>query len=269
MKKAMDYIDSAFAGIPETKDVYKFRKKFVDEVTQRANELTHAGLKDENVISDIIIDAHPDIKGELKAYCTKLRQKRHARALRRFNIFGTVFVTLIVLCVYFFVSASRHNWGTSWLIITTGLSAWLAYLLIQKSFALGRKKRFIYCAPARLMLAGAIMLISTAVFLLLIFVTPKAWFAFLAGVILVLAADAVFAGATKQKFAFLNYMLYLPIAAALAYVMLALSGVIVWNPGWVIIPAALLADMLAAFVLYMRNSGKDDEKEAVDIWQES
>ncbi|MBR6005687.1 MAG: hypothetical protein IK063_05630 [Clostridia bacterium] len=55
MKTLLSFIDEAFRQIPETDRSYKYKMQLVSEVTERANELTHRGIKDEKVIEDLII----------------------------------------------------------------------------------------------------------------------------------------------------------------------------------------------------------------------
>ena len=61
MKDFIEYIESSCSGIADTPTLYRYKKKILDEITERANEITHSGLKDEAVLCDLIKDEYPDL----------------------------------------------------------------------------------------------------------------------------------------------------------------------------------------------------------------
>ena len=62
MKDFIEYIESSCSGIADTPTLYRYKKKILDEITERANEITHSGLKDEAVLCDLIKDEYPDLQ---------------------------------------------------------------------------------------------------------------------------------------------------------------------------------------------------------------
>ena len=101
MKKVLDFIDEAFTRIPETDRSYKFKMQLINEVTERANELTHRGIKDENVIEDLIISEHSDIKSEFDSVVRKEKLAKRRKHIVALNILGTVAFCLIMLIAFF------------------------------------------------------------------------------------------------------------------------------------------------------------------------
>ena len=47
MEKIIDYIEDSLAGIPDDGTLYRYKRKILNEMDERADEITHAGLKDE------------------------------------------------------------------------------------------------------------------------------------------------------------------------------------------------------------------------------
>lgn len=75
MEKFIDYIESQMSGVPDGPFLYKFKRKTLDEMNGRASEVEARGLRDKNVIDDLIISEHPDLKSDYK----KLRSNQNAR----------------------------------------------------------------------------------------------------------------------------------------------------------------------------------------------
>lgn len=75
MEKFIDYIESQMSGVPDGPFLYKFKRKTLDEMNGRASEVEARGLRDKNVIDDLIISEHPDLKSDYK----NLRSNQNAR----------------------------------------------------------------------------------------------------------------------------------------------------------------------------------------------
>ena len=56
--------------------------------------------------------------------------------------------------------------------------------------------------------------------------------------------DAVFARLTAQKLRIINYLIYVPAAAPMLYVVLAGLHIIPWHPGWLIVPLSVVVDVI-------------------------
>ena len=61
MKNFIDYIETSCADLGSSQSAYRYKKKVLDEMTERANEITRTGLKDEKVLCDIITEEYPDL----------------------------------------------------------------------------------------------------------------------------------------------------------------------------------------------------------------
>ena len=46
MKNFIEYIETSCADLKDNHMAYLYKKKILDEMTDRVNEITHAGLKD-------------------------------------------------------------------------------------------------------------------------------------------------------------------------------------------------------------------------------
>ena len=68
MEKFFDYIDSSLPDNPQDKNMYKYKRALLDEMESRAFELEKRGLTDENVVADLVIGEHPDLKEDYNRY---------------------------------------------------------------------------------------------------------------------------------------------------------------------------------------------------------
>ena len=83
MNSFVDYIEESCAGLRDDKILYNYKRMLYDEITERANQITASGLKDEKVLDDLIRDEYPNIKENYKSYydakTKKLREKRRTK----------------------------------------------------------------------------------------------------------------------------------------------------------------------------------------------
>ena len=92
---------------------------------------------------------------------------------------------------------------------------------------------------------GAIFIFTVVIFLVSKFLTPmpRPWLIFLFAVPLSLFVDCAMAFAAKQKSAIVTLVLYVPAIATMLYVLLGLTGVLAWHPGWMIIVLSVVVDL--------------------------
>ena len=267
MKTVLGFIDEAFRQIPETDKSYKFRMQLVSEVTERANELTHRGIKDEKVIEDLIISEHPDIKGEFENVLREEKRAKRRRHLVALNILGTVVFCLAVL-VAFFIHLFKVDNGLSWIILIAGAFALSAYYTFIRCRRFIKKRGVIFHITTRLQLAFTIMLAFALAFFIMLFKFNiiHSWLMFPAGAIAVLACDGLFAHFSHQRFAVFMYLAYIPLAAAILYVILAIAGIVTWQTGWLIIPVALIIDAVIIAVRLLIGKKENEEVEEDSVW---
>lgn len=271
MESFIDYIENTLKDVPdEENSLYRYKRRVFDSMTERANEVTQSGLKDEKVISDLIISEHPNLKEDYRKFYLADREKRKTKNFRKFLAVGSVCYILLLVVLYLGVSFITDNWAQSWLIIIGGITVWVDFLFSVAVKAISRMRR-IFHPIARVLIAFNIMLTATFIFLccLVIFHIPMSWIIYLAAVILFFAADALFLAVTKRKLAVINYLLYIPAAMSMLYVILGVLDVIAWDPGWLLMILAVIIDILIVVGIAVENSKYVYKQEVEDVWNEN
>ncbi|MBR4765371.1 MAG: hypothetical protein IK085_01260, partial [Clostridia bacterium] len=168
MKTLLSFIDEAFRQIPETDRSYKYKMQLVSEVTERANELTHRGIKDEKVIEDLIISEHPDIKGEFESVLREEKKAKRRKYFVALNALGTVIFCLVTVMV-FFVHLFKVDNGLSWIILVAGASVVSVYYTFVGCRRFIKKREVIFHITTRLQLAFTVMLVFALAFFVMLF----------------------------------------------------------------------------------------------------
>lgn len=255
MKDFIEYIETSCAKLPNNHITYLFKKQILDEMTDRANEMTHAGLKDEKVLADLMADEYPDLPAQYKVWSKEYKKKKLAKTLRLVMGIGGVIFFIAMFVAYFEVSKATGAWDKTWLIIVGGI---FAMIIFYTSFLIKRicRKRRVFHPIARILLAMCVMLFSVFAFLfvLVMFDLPATWPLIMAGIILVFLADIVFAFATKQKFRTVSTFVYMPAISTMLYIILAAYGVIGWITGWPVILLGLLVDLIGIISIAIGNA---------------
>lgn len=268
MERFFQYVEQALPDRGANDTLYKFKRKTVDEMFARANELTARGLKDENVINDLIIDEYGDVVEQYKQYENEKRKKQFRKRFLLANIIGSVAYVLVLLILFFGISFSTHAWGQTWVIMVDGILLLIAYLLalgVNRVMDMRRMFHFI----ARILLAIDIVVVSVALFIfsMAILHQPYSWVIVFGGLFSMFLCDAVFATVTKQRLAIINWMIYIPAMGAMLYVILGALSLVSWSTGWLIILFAVVIDLIVALIAIFNN--KAEEREVVDTWKES
>ncbi len=270
MKKLMDYIDTAFSDLPDNKQVYKFRRKLIESVTDRANELSHAGLTDENVIDDLIISEHSDIKAEyeqIEAEITAHKRKKNAVKLR---IAGSLFYFIAVAVIFLALGFITKDWSKVWIFPVNGFLIYVAYMSISAVISLS-SKRSLFHPISRILLAVSVFSFTFAIFLisLALFHRPHSWLIFIYGVLAFFIADGIYAEIATERFAIYFHLLYIVPSAAMLYIILSVHRVIHWHPGWIMIPASILIVVLVIIIrLIIHSKDNSEEMEDDSEWNE-
>lgn len=269
MVSFQDHIDNALTGLAEKETLYEFKKDLLDEMTDRANSLIKKGLTDDKVINELIISEYPHIKADyIKILKEKKAQKRAAR-IGLLTAAGVAAYVFVLTAIYLAVSFITGLWGKTWLIMVGGIFAAILggiFLLVKRSV----KSKGVFRPLSRIFLAVGVFIIATFMFLCLEMLTQvsSAWLIFLFAVIAALVTDSVYATLTKQHLAVINYMIYIPIAAAVTYVALGIGGLMPWHPGWLIIVFSVVADLFIAVALIIGNGKYMRNGEVLDLWNE-
>ena len=271
MESIIDYIENTLKDVPdEENSLYRYKRRVFDSMTERANEIAQSGLKDEKVLSDLVISEHPDLKEEYRKFYLSDREKRKTKNFREFLAVGSVCYILLLTAIYLGVSFLTHNWAQSWLIMLGGITVLVDYLFSVAVRDISRMRR-IFHPIARVLIAFNIMLTATFIFLccVVIFHIPMSWIIYLVAVIVLFAADALFLALTKRKLAIINYLLYIPAAMSMLYVILGVLEVIAWDPGWLLMILAVIIDILIVVGIAVENSKYIYRQEVEDVWNEN
>ncbi len=268
MEKFYRYIEQALPNNPHDPVLYKFKKNTLDEMIERANDLTSKGLKDERVIEDLIIDENADILDRYTEYAGKSKLKKKRKNMLIGNILGSLVYIFILIIVFLGIGMSTHIWHPTWVIVVDGILLWTSYILVLIINRVMQMKR-IFHFIARILLAISVVVLFVALFIFMMAVVgiPHAWVMVFAGLFCMFLTDGVFAIMTKQKLAIIAWLTYIPAMSAMLYVILGGLGIISWTTGWIMIPLSLLIDGIIMFIAYKINTNYKEE--VVDEWHES
>lgn len=247
MDKLIEHIENSCENLEDNQSSYRYKKQILDEMTQRADEISQAGLKDEKVLKDLIADEFCDLEA---GYAKYEKKKRRAKLLKiGLPVGGLVFLVLIFFA-FFTVSAATGAWNKTWLIIVGGIFAMIIFYL---SFAIAKlcSMRRVFHPIARVLIVGCTVLFAVFMFLFFLMMMPElvVWPILPGGIIVALLADLVFAFATKQKLRTISFFVYMPVISTMLYVILSAYNVVSWTAGWPIILLGLALDLV--YILYV------------------
>lgn len=255
MKSFIDYIETSCAELKDDRMTYLYKKKLLDEMTERANEMTHAGLKDEKVLADLIADEFGNLKENFPKFEKEEKKRMLTKKLKVLLPLGGLIFFILMFITYFSVSSSTGAWDKTWLIIVGGI---FSMIIFYVSFGINKlcHMRRVFHPIARVLIAGCVMIFMVFVFLFWLMMVPEniiTWPILPAGIILALLSDLVFAYTTKQKFRTISFFVYMPIIATMAYIILAAYGIITWTGGWPFILLGLVVDVIYIITIVMSN----------------
>ncbi len=261
----IDYIEESCKNIEDTPLSYKYKKELLDEMTERAKQVTQAGLYDKKVLTDLIADEFPDLEENYRKYEKEDKKKARAKLLRKIFAIGGIIVFFATFAAYFTVSKITGAWSTSWLIILAGLFSMIIFYTSFLIKRLYRRNRFLH-PIARILLAGCIMLFTVFWFLFVLMTVRPAdsWPIVILGILIGFIADLIFAFYTKQKFRTVSLFVYMPAIFTMLYITLAGFGIITWGAGWPIILLGLVVDLIIALTIVASNAKYFMYKQEVD-----
>lgn len=255
MKQLIEHIESSCVGLEDNHMTYLYKKKLLDDMTQRATEITRAGLKDEKVVIDFIIDEFGDLFAGYGAFVKETKKQQRAQLMKYAFPIGGLIALVMIFAAYFSVSYFTRAWDKTWLIIVGGIFALIIFYL---SFAIRKLSlmRRAFHPFARVLIVGCIMLFVVFTFLFWLMMLPEnaiLWPILPAGIIPALGADLIFAYATRQKFRTISFFAYMPVIATMIYIVLAAYGIVTWVAGWPIILLGLAVDLIYIITVLMAN----------------
>lgn len=255
MKDFIEYIETSCADLKDNHLAYLYKKKILDEMTDRANEITHAGLKDEKVLADLMADEYPDLKGNFLKFQKEQRKKKLENLLKIVLPVGGLIFLILMFITYFEVSKATRAWDKTWLIIVGGI---FSLIIFYFSFAIHKlcHMRRIWHPIARVLIAGCVMLFTVFMFLFWLMMIPRLtfWPIIPGGIILMLVCDLIFAYVTKQKFRTVSCFVYMPVISTMLFIILAAYNIVSWRAGWPIIFLGLVADLIYILLIALSNA---------------
>lgn len=255
MKNFIEYIESSCAELKDNRMTYLYKRKLLDEMTERANEMTHAGLKDEKVLADLVADEFGDIKGNFASFEKEEKKRMLSKKLKVILPIGGVIFFVLMFAAYFIISDITKAWDKTWLIIVGGIFFMIIFYL---SFAINKlcHMKQVFHPIARVMIIGCVMLFMVFTYLFWLMMLPDeltTWPIVPAGVMLSLIADLIFAYATGQKFRMISFFIYMPAIATMIYIILAAYNIVSWGGGWPIILIGLVIDLIYILAVIISN----------------
>ena len=257
-----DYAESALKNLPNTKSAYLYKQEVISKMTARANELVKSGLSDSNVINELVISEFRNIEKEyyLSRQSKNLKTARKKKA--SLSVLGVFGYTILLVTAYLAASFVTGSWGKTWLILVAGILLPVAAFCVLAASKSGGKG-FVRSVASRMLISGAIFLVATVSFLLMVVFAGigKSWLIFLGAAMLSLITDAAMAFACKQKSAIITLVLNIPAIGALLYVILGILGAVPWHPGWVIILISVIFDIAVVAARIVGSSKMEVEDE--------
>ena len=264
MKNYPDFIENQMKSQPNDEITFTYKKTILETMEKRSRQLKKRGLTDENVIFDLVCSENTEIEKGYFAYLATQKDKKRIKNLPR-NI-GIYMLALVL--AFLAVGFASGIWHPTWLIIEGGVTFMIIYLLM---FITGHLYKTILFPLARLCVAASVMMLAQFVFLVLRipFRIENSWLLFLAAVALLFLTDAALASLTKQKFAFLSWLIAIPASMGVIYPLLGLVGAVAWDPGWLLMIAAVALDVLLVVGTVLYKARYSIKQELENIWKEN
>lgn len=266
MNNFLEYIDKSFENMKETESLYRYKQKLIAEMTERANELVAAGLKDDKIICAVIMEEYPDLAGSYKASLknkTVMSKKKRKSSLLAVGAMGGIFGTV---CLYLAISFMTGAWGKTWMILVGGVFAVLVALFVVLSGKL-TKKTGKFTLPSRILCVASVILIAVYMFLFttIIVPVPGSWIIFVLAVPFALIFDMLLSFKFNKKTGIFSMLIYIPIIFTLCYVALGIAKVLPWHPGWLLILLGIFVDFAVVAVRLLSGTKVKEEE---DTWSE-
>lgn len=268
MEGYINHINAQLPDKPGDKILYKYKRKILEEMTERANEVSSRGLKDRRVVDDLVISEYPDLEKDYAEYY----KKEYAAMNRKRNIIlnaaGSAIYLVTIIIVFLASSFATHRWEDTWAIVVDGVLLWVVYLLSLGVSFFAQKKR-IFHIFARVFLMGAVIVFGVAMFIFVLALTDlsHSWIILMFALIAMFAADACFCTLHQHRLAIFYWLFYMPIIGTFAFVILGATGLVVWRYAWMTIILALIIDVVIILLAIAKN--KVSNMEVEDTWKEN
>lgn len=268
MQKFIDHIEKSLPDNKKNRLLFQFKRKTLDEMNEAYATAMRRGISNEKVMSDLVVSEFDNLEARYVEYYKKETAKERAKRNTVLNIVGSVVYILSIIIAFVGLGFTTHDWAHLWVIVVDGILLWIAYLLTLGVGRITKMKR-IFHIFARILLGIDVMVISTATFIfsMAIMHIPHSWTIVIAGISSIFLADGIYALITKQKFAIINWLVYIPAIFTMLFIILGAVNFVPWTIGWLLIIAGLLLDFVIVMMSFAKN--KHEDMEVYDSWTES
>lgn len=270
MKVHYDYcehIESIMKEFPNNAVNFIFKKRILQEMTERTKEVTNRGLKDENVCHELIISEYNPkrILSDYQQYLEKIREKK----IIKYSPVAAVLSVVVSTLIFVLVGIITDVWHPTWLLVE-GTATFSIIALMWTGVYLLHCHRILY-PVSRVLVAGSVMVLTQFLFLVLRIPLgiENAYLIFLAALALMFIGDLILATLTKQRLVFINYLVTIPVVFIFIYVIFGLLRFYSWQQGEVIIYLSFVIDVLILLGMFLHNKKYTYKPEVEDVWKEN
>lgn len=270
MKVFIDAIEDACKDVKYSEILYKYKRKLLDEMNDRACDVKQAGLADDKVAADLILSEYPNIRENFDRYFAAEKKRIKESVQHKLLIIGAPVLIILAVAIYVVQGILFNAWSGRWLIIVGTVFAMCILCALAGIRKILRLKK-IFHPIARLLAAGSIMLGAVFIFLLcgVTIGWGATWPIIPGGVIALLLGDLTFAFLTHQKFSMINAFIYIPAIFAMLYVISAAFGIVTWGKGWALIFFGIALDAIIGLSIIIDNARFKYKQEVEDVWKEN
>lgn len=270
MKVHYDYcehIESIMKDFPNNTVNFIYKRRVLQDMTQRTKEVFKRGLADEKVCHELIISEFTQKKvvDGYYQYLEDLKEKK----LIRYSPIAAVASLLVSILLFVIVGLITDIWHPTWLLIEGTASCAVVALMWIGVYILHRH-RMLY-ALSRALVAGSVMVLTQFVFLVVRIPLrqEKAYIIFLVALAFMFIGDLILATLTKQRLVFINYLVTIPVVFIFIYVIFGLLGFYTWDQGDVIVELGFAADIIILLCMFLHNRKYAHKPEVEDVWKEN
>lgn len=270
MKVHYDYcehIENIMKAFPNNPITFIYKRRVLQDMTQRTKEVYKRGLKDEKVCHELMISEFSEKKivDGYYQYLQDLREKK----LIRYSPMAAGGAIILSCIIFVLIGIIADVWHPTWLIIEGTASIALACLMWIGVYILHSHK-MLY-AISRALVAGATMVLTQFAFLIvrIPFKFEKAYIMFLVALIGIFIGDVVLATLTKQRLVFINYLVTIPVVFIFIYVIFGILGFYTWQQGEIIVGISFIIDLAVVLGMLLNNRRYAHKPEVEDVWKEN
>lgn len=262
-----EHIESIMKAYPNNTVNFIYKRRVLQDMTQRTKEVYNRGLKDEKVCHDLMLSEFSEKKilDGYHQYLEDLKEKK----LIKYSPMAAAGIIILSILIFVVIGLLTDIWHPTWLIVEGTASCAVVSLMWIAVYILHRH-RILY-ALSRALVAGSTMVLTQFAFLVLRipFGIEKSYLIFLASLACMFIGDLILATLTKQRLVFINYLITIPIVFIFIYVIFGLLRFYTWEQGEIIIGIAFIIDILVALGMYLNNRRYAHKPEVEDVWKEN